>query len=480
MLWLLAFDFEVLFLFVCAVFCEPEGCVSAQRNRKRILCELPSSSVRKVNSKIIIFPPNKQSYHQVCPLPHMLDYYAALGLTPLASASDVRASFKKLALQLHPDRQHSKPPLPLAVVGATCRGATGRGHPSAATQASPFTFAEIKEAYEVLSDDMKRMLYDAERQDLFPSPDYTSGEVDQTTMTTNHGGLPSDLEEWFRRNESEQQAQQHQRAPPSTPHSMPYISASTLLAMDKRQLPEESHVKWGELFEQRRGVIGRRPLSRLSSSGGGRRPPLPTPDQHAATPKPQPVSNGDAPTSTPSPGTTLTRPVSNRLEILRRARPSSGMGPMLTDMHLRRDQLYHPQAETSGQMDASVPLPGPSRPPLHSQSASAGPTSRPPPGPSNAASANSDNSVFSLPQFRPASCTPTATSPKARTVPPSPATPQPGEHLKTHPRALMKGGMSATRREVLGIGHGAATRPNSSQDTQRSSASDRTMKLFFS
>jgi curved DNA-binding protein CbpA len=389
----------------------------------------------------------------------------------LASLSDVRSAFKKLALQLHPDRQHSKPPLPLSVVGATCRGGA---HSTASPLPWPFTFADVNEAYEVLSDDMKRMIYDADRQDALPS-----GPIDAlyAPTATSNGGAPSDLEKWFRRRESEEQR-------PPTPQSMPFMSSSTLLAMDRRQLPEESHIKWEELFEQRRGVIGRRPLSRLSSSGGGRRHQL-TPTE-ATSGRQQPGNDAQlsnpSTTATPSTSTTAARQQSSRLEMLRRARPSSGMeavGPLLTDMHLRRDQLYHPHDDIhtpNPHPDVIAPPQSVSRPPLHTPSAGAT-------GSSSQSTATTttkkDSLLFSLPQFLPASCTPTATSPHAHTVPRTSSSPQPTNYTKINPREV-RGGMSAARRDALGIGKGAAGRPQTPVDSLRSSASDRTMRLFFS
>ena len=62
------------------------------------------------------------------------DYYEVLGVTRTANAEEIRRAHRKLALQYHPDRNKEK---------------------SAATR-----FAEIQQAYEVLSDDEKRKQYD--------------------------------------------------------------------------------------------------------------------------------------------------------------------------------------------------------------------------------------------------------------------------------------------------------------------------------
>ena len=63
------------------------------------------------------------------------DYYEVLGLQKGATADQVKAAFRKLAKQHHPDSNHGDP------------GAEGK-------------FKEINEAYEVLKDDQKRSAYD--------------------------------------------------------------------------------------------------------------------------------------------------------------------------------------------------------------------------------------------------------------------------------------------------------------------------------
>ena len=63
------------------------------------------------------------------------DYYKILGVERSASADDVRKSYRKLAMQYHPDRNPGD------------KGAEDR-------------FKEINEAYQVLSDPQKRARYD--------------------------------------------------------------------------------------------------------------------------------------------------------------------------------------------------------------------------------------------------------------------------------------------------------------------------------
>jgi DnaJ-class molecular chaperone len=69
----------------------------------------------------------------------MKDYYQILGVTPHSSEDEIRKSYRKLAMQYHPDRNPDKP------------GAEER-------------FKEIAEAYGVLTDSVKRRQYDTARK----------------------------------------------------------------------------------------------------------------------------------------------------------------------------------------------------------------------------------------------------------------------------------------------------------------------------
>lgn len=62
------------------------------------------------------------------------DYYEVLGVNRSAGADEIRRAHRKLALQYHPDRNKDKQ--------------------------APARFAEVQEAYEVLSDEEKRRRYD--------------------------------------------------------------------------------------------------------------------------------------------------------------------------------------------------------------------------------------------------------------------------------------------------------------------------------
>lgn len=69
------------------------------------------------------------------------DYYKILGVGPLASQQEIKKSFRRLALQYHPDR-------------------------NAGNHLAEAQFKEIQEAYEVLSDPDKRKEYNYKRWHL--------------------------------------------------------------------------------------------------------------------------------------------------------------------------------------------------------------------------------------------------------------------------------------------------------------------------
>ena len=102
------------------------------------------------------------------------DYYEVLGLQKGASKDDIKNSYRKLALQYHPDR--NKEP------GAEAK------------------FKEISEAYAVLSDDDKRKRYDTyghvEQEEVFRG---SQANFDEVFRDMGFGGFQSIFEQMFGR-----------------------------------------------------------------------------------------------------------------------------------------------------------------------------------------------------------------------------------------------------------------------------------------
>jgi len=82
----------------------------------------------------------------------MTDHYTALGVASSATLADIKKAFRQKASQFHPDRN--------ADVNAPAR------------------FRAVQEAYEVLSDDTRRLAYDDNRRrNLLDNPAETAREI---------------------------------------------------------------------------------------------------------------------------------------------------------------------------------------------------------------------------------------------------------------------------------------------------------------
>jgi len=80
------------------------------------------------------------------------EHYAALGLKSDATLADIKRAFRQKASQFHPDRNTAED--------------------------APARFREVQEAYDVLSDDVKRKAYDDNRRrNLLDDPAQTAREI---------------------------------------------------------------------------------------------------------------------------------------------------------------------------------------------------------------------------------------------------------------------------------------------------------------
>ena len=97
------------------------------------------------------------------------DYYKALGVTKDATAADIKKSYRKLARELHPDKNP--------------------GNADAEAR-----FKEVSEAYDVLSDEAKRKEYD-EARSVFAGGAFRGGFPN--AGSTGPGGVTFDMSDLF-------------------------------------------------------------------------------------------------------------------------------------------------------------------------------------------------------------------------------------------------------------------------------------------
>jgi len=111
------------------------------------------------------------------------DYYEVLGLTRGASDDDIKKAYRKLAMQYHPDRNND-----------------------ADKVVSEAKFKEVKEAYECLSDQQRKSVYDVhghqENTGNRPGPQWTHTEVNINdlfkSMFADHPNMDNIFGQQFR------------------------------------------------------------------------------------------------------------------------------------------------------------------------------------------------------------------------------------------------------------------------------------------
>jgi len=102
----------------------------------------------------------------------MVEYYSLLEVTKTASASDIKKAYRRLALKWHPDK-----------------------NPNNQEEATK-KFKEISEAYEILSDDKKRKIYDQYgREGLRQSSAANNGAGTSSRSSTHFFHNPNHYEE---------------------------------------------------------------------------------------------------------------------------------------------------------------------------------------------------------------------------------------------------------------------------------------------
>lgn len=94
----------------------------------------------------------------------MKDYYEILGVSPFAHAADIKRAYRKLALLYHPDRN--------------------------ADPAAEILTREINEAYDILSDPEKKLVYDLKRSNAFAEDNEPVGAPHRDPAYRKRQGTP--------------------------------------------------------------------------------------------------------------------------------------------------------------------------------------------------------------------------------------------------------------------------------------------------
>lgn len=92
------------------------------------------------------------------------DYYKILDVKPSARASEIKKSYRRLAMKYHPDKNEGD---------------------SLAAE----VFGELAEAYNILSDPQKRKAYNDSRYDLYPGETYIQPEITKEGLLADINSL---------------------------------------------------------------------------------------------------------------------------------------------------------------------------------------------------------------------------------------------------------------------------------------------------
>ena len=105
------------------------------------------------------------------------DFYKTLGVAKNASADDIKKSYRKLAKELHPDRN--------------------KDNPKAAEK-----FSDVTKAYDLLSDKTKRAQFDRGEIDEAGQPrGFNPGAQGFNEITKRHDGAATDIDQHTLRSE---------------------------------------------------------------------------------------------------------------------------------------------------------------------------------------------------------------------------------------------------------------------------------------
>jgi curved DNA-binding protein CbpA len=132
----------------------------------------------------------------------MNDYYAVLGIEKNAAPDEIKAAYRFLVMQLHPDKHQGQ----------------GQG-----ARIAEKKFKEITEAYEILSDDEKRAAYDKQNHGMdFQNQTWTYQRADTNTGAEREAREQSEKEAREQRERGKRERREQQEKEQSYYRQEPY------------------------------------------------------------------------------------------------------------------------------------------------------------------------------------------------------------------------------------------------------------------